>query len=854
MPAVVGALFVFALMVGAVLVVPISLMVLWRNVRLLTARVAELERQAERAGQAGQATPPASVLRPPPLSRPLSRPVSDAVPSPTAATTPVPTAAPARAPMPAPTPAPTPASTSISATSTPTASASASASTSATGDTREWETVVGASWLNKIGVLVLVLGLGFLLAYSFAHLGPAGRIILGYLVSAILLGGGVYLASQDASVAYGQGLIAGGWAGLYLTTFAAHGIPSARVLDSDLLGVVGLMTVAAGMIAHSLKFKSLPMTSLAYLVAYATLAQTPLSGFSLAAGVPLTASLLVIAVRAGWPVLAMMGLATTYGLFAIREQLYPAAALDPDGIGRYLALGVYWLLFEASDLADRRRQSPIGAMNLTGFMGVVLLRAPRDPHVFAYVLSAAALALLAGAAIRVMRPASTDEISRTDAMLFTSAHVSVAMASALFAWASFVLFDDTRTVVALLLNAELLIASGTARDDRALRAIGLVAAVVTTVTAWLVLALGTGVLHAERSLLSGSFVAGLVALVWYANDAWLRSRPPSSMMAAERVYCWAGFSLGMAVAFRYVPERLYSPTALAASAALLERARRVREDYLPQALVAFGLGIIAAIGFEPSLAPAHAVWIVQPASLALAGWLTWRLATTEGEKVAVFNQRASSVMTVATAWLFATFLWRILPAQTVAAAWAITAAALGLASRRPSRVRGFDFAAAGLLVAAAARSLDTISGFGPLAPAHALFVAVVIGVLFATSVVGASDADPHNIRWHQVRQVFGAAVGTLLLTLMTFDMLQSRTVTVAWGLEGLALLGVGFALVAQPLRLSGLAMLLVCLVKLFGHDLQSLDALPRILSFVGLGIVLLVVSWVYTKRGKKKDG
>ncbi len=48
------------------------------------------------------------------------------------------------------------------------------------------------------------------------------------------------------------------------------------------------------------------------------------------------------------------------------------------------------------------------------------------------------------------------------------------------------------------------------------------------------------------------------------------------------------------------------------------------------------------------------------------------------------------------------------------------------------------------------------------------------------------------------------------------------------------------------LRLSGLALLFLCILKLFAYDLQQLEALARILSFVVLGLVLLAVSWVYT--------
>jgi uncharacterized membrane protein len=42
-------------------------------------------------------------------------------------------------------------------------------------------------------------------------------------------------------------------------------------------------------------------------------------------------------------------------------------------------------------------------------------------------------------------------------------------------------------------------------------------------------------------------------------------------------------------------------------------------------------------------------------------------------------------------------------------------------------------------------------------------------------------------------------------------------------------------------------MLLVCIAKLFFYDLRNLETMYRILSFLGLGVILLLVSWTYTR-------
>ena len=61
---------------------------------------------------------------------------------------------------------------------------------------QEWEAVVGGSWLNKLGVLVLVIGIALLLGYEFTRVGPAGRVAIGMGVSLTMLIGGVLHRTQ----------------------------------------------------------------------------------------------------------------------------------------------------------------------------------------------------------------------------------------------------------------------------------------------------------------------------------------------------------------------------------------------------------------------------------------------------------------------------------------------------------------------------------------------------------------------------------------------------------------------------------------------------------------------------------
>jgi LPXTG-motif cell wall-anchored protein len=55
-------------------------------------------------------------------------------------------------------------------------------------------------------------------------------------------------------------------------------------------------------------------------------------------------------------------------------------------------------------------------------------------------------------------------------------------------------------------------------------------------------------------------------------------------------------------------------------------------------------------------------------------------------------------------------------------------------------------------------------------------------------------------------------------------------------------------------RLTGLALLTACVVKLFFYDFSTLDTPYRIASFLLLGLLLIGGSWVYTRFRKQLEG
>lgn len=142
-------------------------------------------------------------------------------------------------------------------------------------------------------------------------------------------------------------------------------------------------------------------------------------------------------------------------------------------------------------------------------------------------------------------------------------------------------------------------------------------------------------------------------------------------------------------------------------------------------------------------------------------------------------------------------------------------------------------------------------------PGRLLTGVVVTAGLFAAYLMMPRERQPaasgaglldRLIGWLDERARAGLSLlATLLLAAFLFYEVSGSLLTVAWGLQGTALLIAGFALRDRQLRLSGLVLLGVCIGKAFFYDFRQLDVVFRIISFLVLGSLLLAVSFVYTR-------
>ena len=95
-------------------------------------------------------------------------------------------------------------------------------STTSSGSKNAMEDFIGTNLLNKVGIAVLVLGIGFGTKYSIDHelINPLTRIILGYLSGGALLA--IAMRLRSSHTPFSAVLLSGGMAVLYFITYAAY--------------------------------------------------------------------------------------------------------------------------------------------------------------------------------------------------------------------------------------------------------------------------------------------------------------------------------------------------------------------------------------------------------------------------------------------------------------------------------------------------------------------------------------------------------------------------------------------------------------------------------------------------------
>jgi uncharacterized membrane protein len=834
-----------------------------------------------------------------------------------------------------------------------------------------WESRIGGNWLNKLGALLLVIGIALFLGYSFAHMGPAGRSASAIAISAALLAAGVKSEQNETYRLFSRGLIAAGWASLYFTAYAMTSLDAAKVIDSPIAAVVLQVAVAAGMVVHSLKYKVQSLTALAFASVYAALALSSMNTFVAIALLPLAASMLFLGRRLEWHNLPILAAAATYGVFLTR----PAAGAPLYAVQSMLFL--FWLLFEAFDIVNRGRPILFAINAAAGVIASAVIWERMAPaQIWQFSAGAAAL-YLASTIIRLI----SGRQSRHE--------YSLAIAAILAAFGIFSGVPRFWTGIAYIAEAEALFLAGYFLKIRAAKwfswpafviaAAAIVTQLGTTVIAahtfhiWapamLILAL---TLHANRlidrassywSYAASSFIAlllvtelkpehlGLGGTV-YALILFFAGRVTDYRLQAYALLTMGAFAsaivpttpiaaiqlaiayLAAIVPFKHaeefergilrhfgaaatavftglliwleVPSQYAGASMMAASLALFELGLRGFPKTLRFPAVALTMtGLSHIFSFHEAYTNSRILAIAAAVNYA---YVLRLLRHTEQfcvtlRQAAAWLGSITAFLAISTVLPHATRTWPIaILALTVlelgkfandkGLAWnarALTAAAMWTAfdSALPSqmltmsavqwwfwhRSGGFlhGWSAAVIFVAALTKQFpdDLIGAWtaaGALFTAAARFAptswrnhfrlqeAVMAAITIALMIVVPSSIPQQSFAaaWLLAAVAMSkhpahSIAATLATGIAIFHAASGGMLTVGWSLEGIGLLLFGFAIKVRTLRLAGLAVLLSCIAKAFLFDLANLDTIYRIASFIGLGLILLAVSWIYTR-------
>jgi uncharacterized membrane protein len=393
------------------------------------------------------------------------------------------------------------------------------------------EEMLGTNWLNKLGIVILVLGVAFFLAYQLNTLGPAGKVLVGFVTAAVMLGAGIWFDRGERYRILARAGIGGGWALAFFTTYAMYHVPAARVLSSQALDLVLMLAVAAAMVVHTLRYRSQVVTGLAFLLAFLTVAISHSNVYSLSAGAVLAAGLVVIVGRMQWFELEVFGILASYlnHYLWLRPIIEPMIAPMhgkrhpfPEFAASAGILALYWLIFRMSYVLRRpsdERQEHISTaaalLNTALLLALFKYQSTHPEWAFWALLAIGAIETLLGQLPITRR--------RRSAVIVLST-LGVVLLIAAFPFR----YSGTRLSVLWLLEAEALLLIGVWTKEVVFRRLGMLAALLV---AGQMIAVDAAEIFGRRmdgADLRPDFALSIVfvvaAAVFYANAHWVLRR------------------------------------------------------------------------------------------------------------------------------------------------------------------------------------------------------------------------------------------------------------------------------------------------------------------------------------------
>jgi uncharacterized membrane protein len=678
------------------------------------------------------------------------------------------------------------------------------------------ESRIGQIWLNRIGIASLVIGMAFLLMYSFQYFGAQAKLACGALISIALIALGEWTGRKKGTNWFGMGLVGGGWALAYFTTYASHFVQSVQVIgDATVVGVLMLAT-AAGAMAHAVYKRAQGIANLSIILAYITVGLTVAIPIGLVSNLGLLAATCALAVTMNWHRLLVYATVASY--LVITPHVQNFSGTTPYGIAESTLsiglLGVYWLAYMMCAVFASKRSE--GMHYLIVFSGLV---------------NALFFTIGYFASMEQLRTIGFGE--QVDACKFPATLAVAVIYGAFSYWFGKVRAHGLSTLymvlgiftvtVALLLKFQ--------SNSTALYCMWSLEAALL---AW------TG-LHYQMAALR-RFAYGLAAIV---------------NVCAIVGIIWSSWQP------TWTPEQI-APSLLVALVSILSTVgitwcyrQRLKKIAFEDAQAAEGANLPGAVAAEPGSSAAAAS---APAEDTAA---TAPPAVQGPVKPPANMDKLQLSFGFYSYFLAASAMCWFLPLQLTAMMHGH--ALPSLMDTHPEKLNALWWAVESAVIVAlgikmSSRFLRILGLMGFVATVLALLI-LQPGIIVTTVVAGMFFAMSWLYHKHQV--ALGARVkgeklwalgGIGIMTLLLPNSLPANLLAPYWAVEGLVILVAGFRLRDKSLRISGLIAFLLLIGKLLLVDLAAADTLQRIISFIVAGLVLLASSYGYAQFSRKLDG
>lgn len=111
---------------------------------------------------------------------------------------------------------------------------------------------------------------------------------------------------------------------------------------------------------------------------------------------------------------------------------------------------------------------------------------------------------------------------------------------------------------------------------------------------------------------------------------------------------------------------------------------------------------------------------------------------------------------------------------------------------------------------------------------------------------------------HNLKVVFSALLHVTILWVISSELLHwmdfaevtesyKLGLSILWGVYSLFLIGIGIWKQNKPIRIGAIILFGVTLIKLFFYDISHLNTISKTIVFVSLGVLLLIISFLYNK-------